>query len=292
MWSDRSFAVAWVAPALLIVMMFTLYPVAQAFWTSLHNEQLLMPIVTWAGFGNYERVMGSDYFLTALTNSLKMVLVIAPSVVILGTTIALLLTRRFPGRGVVRSIVLLPWVLPGAISAVIWLWIFNPNWGVLNNLLQSLGVIDRSIPWLTDPDLAFFAVAIAQIWTQIPFSVVLIMAALVTIDPEMIDAAKVDGANALQRFAFVTFPQIKAMIVVLLVYNGLTAMTSYDLVYAMTGGGPGTATTLLSFQIWRESFSSYDFGAGAAVAFIVVFMSALMIYAIVKALPSDLFAES
>ena len=101
----------------------------------------------------------------------------------------------------------------------------------------------------------------------------------------------VDGATSFQRFALVVFPQIKAIIVVLLVYNALIAFTSYDLVYAMTGGGPGTATTLLSFQIWKESFSMYDFGAGSAVAFIVVAISAVLIVAITWAIPSDVFGD-
>jgi len=289
MWSQRSFPALWVGPVLLPVMVFTLYPVGQALWTSFHRVQLLFPGTPWSGVDNYARVLGSDYFLTALGNSVKLVLIAAPAVVVLGTAIALLLTRAFAGRAIVRSVVLLPWVLPGAISAVLWLWIFNPSWGLLNGALRGLGLIDRSIPWMTDPDLAFAVVTVAHVWTQIPFSVVLVMAALATINQEVLDAARVDGASAVQRFRYIVFPHIKAMIVVLLVYNALTAMTSYDLVYAMTGGGPGTATTLLSFQIWRESFSMYDFGAGSAVAFIVVALSAVMILAILKALPSDLF---
>jgi ABC-type sugar transport system permease subunit len=281
----------WVAPALLPVLVFTLYPVGQALWTSLHNVQLLFPMVTWAGTGNYERVIASDYFVTGLINSAKMVLVAAPSVVALGVLIALLLSRRFIGRGIVRAVILLPWALPGAITAVLWVWVFNPSWGVLNGLLRWLGLIDRSIPWLTDPALAFASVAVAHVWSQIPFAVVLVMAALATLPRELMEAATVDGATAGQRFVHVIFPQIRAIIVVLLVYNALVAFTTYDVVYAMTGGGPGTATSLLSFQIWRESFSMYDFGSGSAVAFIVVAISGLMIFAIVKALPSDLFAD-
>jgi ABC-type sugar transport system permease subunit len=135
------------------------------------------------------------------------------------------------------------------------------------------------------------SVVIAHVWTQIPFTVVLMMAALSTLNPELTEAAKIDGANRWQQFRHVIYPHIKAIAVVLLIYNALTAFTSYDIVYAMTGGGPGTATTLLSFQIWKESFSMYDFGAGSAVAFIVVLISALFIVAITKAIPSDLFAD-
>jgi ABC-type sugar transport system permease subunit len=117
------------------------------------------------------------------------------------------------------------------------------------------------------------------------------MAALAAINSETLEAAAIDCRSSLKRFRYIVFPEIKSMIVVLTVYNALTAFTTYDLVYAMTGGGPGTATTLLSFQIWRESFSMYDFGSGSAVAFIVVAISAVLIMAINRALPSDLFAS-
>ena len=130
---------------------------------------------------------------------------------------------------------------------------------------------------------------------RLVLAVVLMMAALSAINSETLEAAAIDCRSPFKRFRFVIFPEIKSMIVVLLVYNALIAFTSYDLVYAMTGGGPGTATTLLSFQIWRESFSMYDFGAGSAVAFIVdaasFAASAALIMAITKALPSDLFAS-
>jgi ABC-type sugar transport system permease subunit len=163
---------------------------------------------------------------------------------------------------------------------------------VINTLLRKLGLIDRSIPWLSDPELAFVSVVTAHIWTQLPFTIVLVMAALSTLNREVLEAAEIDGASAGQRFAHIVLPHIKAILVVLLIYNALTAFTTYDIVYAMTGGGPGTATTLLSFQIWKESFSMYDFGAGASVAFIVVAISALLIIAITKAMPSDLFTDS
>ena len=215
----------------------------------------------------------------------------APLVVVIGLLIALFLQRRFFGSELVRSVVLLPWVLPGAISAVLWIWVFHPSFGVLNAFLRGLGVIDGAIPWLTSPKLALSAVVVAHVWTQIPFAVVLLMAALAAINSETLEAAAIDCRSALRRFRYILFPEIRAMIVVLLVYNALTAFTSYDLVYAMTGGGPGTATTLLSFQIWRESFSMYDFGAGSAVAFIVVVISAAMIFVITWALPSDLFED-
>ncbi|MEX0627339.1 MAG: sugar ABC transporter permease [Cucumibacter sp.] len=291
MWITNRFPGLWLIPALLPVILMTVYPIGHALWTSLHSVMILFPGEPFVGLDNYARVVTSNYFLDTLQNSLVLTLFAAPSVVLLGTLIALFLQQKFLGSQVVRSIVLLPWVLPGAISAVLWVWVFHPSFGILNGILIDLGLIDSAVPWLTSPRTALMAVTIAHVWTQIPFAVVLMMAALATINFEIIEAAAIDCRNPLKRFAYVTFPEIKSMIVVLLVYNALVAFTSYDLVYAMTGGGPGTATTLLSFQIWRESFSMYDFGAGSAVAFIVVLISAILIAAITKALPSDLFAS-
>jgi ABC-type sugar transport system permease subunit len=291
MWTIGRFPAHWLLPVILPVALLTIFPIGHALWTSLHQVMLLFPGEDWVGLDNYENVITGEYFGAALTNSLLFTLFAAPLVVLLGTSAGLFLYRDFIGVTALRSIILLPWVLPGAISAVLWTWVFHPSWGVINTTLFKLGLIDHSIPWLTDPKLAFVTIVIAHVWTQIPFTVVLVMAALSAINPETIEASVVDGAGPFQRFGLIVFPQIKAIIVVLLVYNALIAFTSYDLVYAMTGGGPGTATTLLSFQIWKESFSMYDFGAGSAVAFIVVAISALLIIAITRAIPSDIFGE-
>jgi ABC-type sugar transport system permease subunit len=281
----------WILPALALVLLFTLYPVAHTLWTSLHRVMILLPGEPFVGLANYWAVLGSAFFTTALLNSLWFTLVTAPLIVLLGLGVAHVLLADFHGRFLVRSVVILPWVLPGAISAVLWIWIFHPSWGILNLILYEAGLIDHYLPWLTDPALVRISVVVAHVWTQFPFAAVLLMAALTAIDPQLYEAAKIDGAGRWQRFRFVTFPQIKAMIVVLLVYGALVAFTSYDLVYAMTAGGPGTATTLLSFQIWKESFSMYNFGNGAALAFITVLISLGFILAIVKALASDLFGE-
>jgi multiple sugar transport system permease protein len=291
MWTIKRYPGFWLLPALLPVLLLTLYPVGHALWTSLHEVMILFPGEPFVGLRNYERIVRGNYFPVALRNSLVFTLFAAPAVVVLGTLVALFLQRRFFGSNVVRSVVLLPWVLPGAISAVLWVWVFHPSFGFLNGLLIELGLINSPVGWLTEPRTALFAVIFAHVWTQIPFAAVLMMAALAAINSETLEAAAIDCPSPFKRFRFVIFPEVKSMVVVLLVYNALIAFTSYDLVYAMTGGGPGTATTLLSFQIWRESFSMYDFGAGSAVAFIVVAISAVLIVAITKALPSDLFAS-
>jgi ABC-type sugar transport system permease subunit len=282
---DR-YPIAWLLPVLLPVLLFTLYPVAQALYTSLHQVIVIFPVEPFIGLENYRQVVSSPDFREALVNTTVFALVTAPLTIIIGFGVARLLLMRFHGRALLRAVVILPWVLPGAISAVVWMWILHPSWGILNLALYELGLIDRYIPWLTDPQLARFSVVVAFIWTQFPFASILLMAALSAIERELYEAAHVDGASAWQRFRFITFPSIKPVIVVLAVYQSLVALTSYDLVYALTAGGPGTATTLLSFQIWKESFSMMNFGTGSAVGFILVILSLAFMIAIMKALPA------
>jgi multiple sugar transport system permease protein len=284
---DR-YPLAWVLPALVLVLLFTLYPVADALYRSLHRVIVIFPGEPFVGLDNYRQIVTGPAFWEALGNTVAFAAISAPLIVLAGFATARLLLARFRGRAVVRAVVILPWVLPGAISAVIWMWVFHPSWGLLNLLLHQLGAIERYIPWLTDPELARLSVVVAFVWTQFPFAAILIMAGLTMIERDLYEAAEVDGANLWQRFRYVTFPSLRPVFTILLIYHALVALTTYDLVYAMTAGGPGTATTLLSFRIWQESFSMMNFGTGSAIAFILVLLSLAFIAAIVKALPPDL----
>jgi ABC-type sugar transport system permease subunit len=246
MMRDEGYPIAWVLPALGLVLLFTLYPAADALYRSLHQVIAIFPQEPFVGLDNYRQVVTSPAFWEALRNTVAFAAVTAPLAVLAGFFTARLLLTPFRGRALVRATVILPWVLPGAISAVIWIWVFHPSWGLFNLLLYEIGLIDRYIPWLTDPRLARLTVVVAFVWTQFPFAAVL------------------------------------------LIYHALVALTNYDLVYAMTAGGPGTATTLLSFRIWQESFSMMNFGTGSAIAFILVLLSLAFMAAIIKALPADL----
>jgi multiple sugar transport system permease protein len=287
---DR-FPAAWLLPALLPVLLFTLYPVADALYTSLHQVIVIFPVQPFVGLDNYRQVVLSPDFREAFINTVAFAAITTPLILIVGYGTARLLLAEFRGRGLVRALVILPWVLPGAISAVVWLWIFHPSWGLLNLLLYETGVIGRYIPWLTDPPLARLSVIVAFVWTQFPFASILLMAALSAIERALYEAAQVDGATLWQRFRYVTYPTIKPVLLVIAIYQSLVALTSYDLVYALTAGGPGTATTLLSFQIWKESFSMMNFGTGSAVGFILVALSLVFMLAIMKALPATIVRQ-
>jgi ABC-type sugar transport system permease subunit len=288
---DPKYPVLWVLPVLLIVSLFTFYPVAYTLWNSFHSVLLILPITPFVGLDNYVNVVRSPFFWEALSHTLWFTIISVPLIIVVGYLVARLLLAKFVGRAVVRSVVILPWVLPGAVAGAIWAWFFHPSWGILNLILSKLGIIDSYIPWTVDPMLVKGTIIIAHVWTQFPFAAVLLMAALVVIDRQLYDAAEVEGASVFQRFRFVTLPHVKAMVVVLFVYESLIGLTTYDLVYGMTGGGPGTATTLIAQHIWKESFSMLNFGTGSALAFILMVLSLGFIFFILKAIPSDLFAK-
>jgi ABC-type sugar transport system permease subunit len=285
------YPIEWLWPVLILVVIFTVYPFGYAIWNSLHRILLIMPGWPFVGIKNYVDVVSSIYFREALLNTLLFAAITAPIVVVIALAVARLLLTKFFGRGIVRAVVLLPWAMPGAVSGILWVWIFHGRWGVLNALLLKLGIIRSYIEWLHDPILAKFTVMVAHIWTQIPFASVLLMAALSILNKELYEAAEVDGAGPARKLFSITLPQIKGMMTIALIYELIMGLTSYDLTYAMTSGGPGGATTLLSYYVWAESFKMLQFGRGAALGVIAALITLVLILAIMRAVPGELSVE-
>jgi ABC-type sugar transport system permease subunit len=282
------YPIEWLFPVLILVFVFTVYPFGYAIWNSLFQILLILPVKPFVGMQNYVDVVSSIYFREALFNTLLFAIITAPIIVVIALGVARLLLTKFVGRGVVRAVVLLPWAMPGAVSGIVWVWVFHGRWGVLNAILLKLGIISTYIPWLDHPVLAKFSVMVAHIWTQIPFASVLLMAALSTINREIYEAAEVDGAGPARRLFSITLPQIRAMMLIALIYELIMGLTSYDLTYSMTGGGPGGATTLLSYYIWAESFKMLHFGRGAALGVIMALVTLIFILLILRAVPGEL----
>lgn len=273
-----------IAPAVLLVAAFTLYPYIYALWSSIRVMSPLLP-PAFAGLKNYKAVITSIYFLRAVRNTLIFTAASVPITAVLGLLTASLLNRRFFGDALLKAMVLLPWAIPIAISGVVWRGFFNSGWGALNALLYMAGIIPKYIGWLTTPSLAMSVVITAQIWTQFPFAAVLILAAMQAIPEELYEAAAIDGAGLLQRFFHVTLPGIRAMLAIVVIFETLMGLTTFDLTYALTGGGPGTATTLVSYYTWAESFKMLNFGNGSALAVILALVSLAMILAIIQFIP-------
>ena len=283
---------AWllIAPALTLVGLFTVYPLGRALWTSLQTSSPLLP-PTFVGPLNYQEVAASGYFLKAfqVTVGFTLVTVILTTLIALGA--ALLLRESFRGRRLLRPMTLLPWAVPLVVTGVMWRWIFNPQWGALNAVLYSAGVIDRYIPWLSDPNLAFVAVSIAHTWSQLPLATIFLLGALQAVPREQYEAASIEGAGVVDRFRVVTLPNVRTVLVIVVLFEVLMGLTAYDITYSMTAGGPGTATSLVSYFTWSEAFKQLNFGHGAALAVIIALVALVFITAILRALPRGALSE-
>jgi ABC-type sugar transport system permease subunit len=279
-----------VAPVVLLIALFTLYPFARAIYQSTRIESPIFPS-RYVGLENYRDVVGSQYFMTAAKNTLVFAAVTVPILLILGVLVALLLNERFIGNTALRIGMLLPWAIPATVSGLIWKWVFLDSWGALNAGLYSLGVIDNYIDFLTTPNLARMVVVIVFVWSQLPLTAIFLLAALQGISSELYEASELDGAGVLERFRAVTLPGIRPMLVVVVLFDLLMAITNFDITYALTQGGPGTATTMLTYFTWAESFKMLDFGRGSALAILIGIGSLAAILVLIRAMPKDALAE-
>jgi multiple sugar transport system permease protein len=255
-----------VSPALLMLALVFIYPIGRALGLSLFSQNLgtqLQPI--FSGFGNYSRMLGDGRFWQSLGNT---AIFTAISVVLelgIGLAIALVLNQSFRGRGLVRTIAILPWALPTAIMGLVWAWIFNDQYGIINDLLQRLGWIDAGINWLGNPTLAMVALIVADVWKTTPFVSIILLAGLQAIPGDLYEAHAIDGAKPWQSFYAITLPLIMPQILIAMVFRVAQAFGIFDLVQVMTGGGPAGTTETVSVYLYTTVMRYLDFGYGAAL---------------------------
>ncbi len=233
----------------------------------------------WVGLDNYQTLFADPVFAMALRNSIYW-MVVEVAVVVVGRPVASRCssTTRWAAGAVFRVILLVPWALAPVANAVLWKWIYNSSYGVLNYVGITLGVIPEPVVWLGDPATALNALLVAEIWKEIPFITLLLLAGLQNVPRILYRASKLDGAGPWQTFRFVTLPQMRTTILICIVLQSIWALKSFDLVYVLTRGGPANATTMLNFLAYRVSFQFGNLGLGAAVAdilFVMMFMLAL-----------------
>lgn len=263
---------AWLlnAPALIAIFLLAGYPIVYSAWISLHKYNLKRPrVFTFLGLQNYVDIFASSDFWAALWVTMQFTLMVVTSVAVLGVLIALLLNRNFPGRTLVRTLILLPWAIPPVVNGLMWQWIYDSKIGALNGLLVTLGVIQDYRGWLSHPTSALLALVFADVWNVLPLAVILLLAALQKIPGELYEAARMDGANGVQLFWNVTFPWIAQTLLVVLILQTLSAIRAFDAIYVLTAGGPGTATTTLTWLTYLTTFENLDFGMGNAFAWTV-----------------------
>lgn len=258
------------APALIAIFLLAGYPILQSAWISLHKYNLMRPqSFEFIGLGNYADILESPEFWSSLWITVQFTVLVVMTVTVLGVGIALLLNQPFRGRALLRTLILLPWAIPPVVNGLMWQWIYDSKIGALNGLLVGLGVIPEYRGWLSDPTSALLALVFADVWNVLPLAVILLLAALQKIPGELYESARMDGAGPLQLFRFVTFPWLAQTLLVVLILQTLSAIRAFDIIYVLTAGGPGTATTTLTWKTYLTTFESLDFGLGNAYAYTV-----------------------
>jgi multiple sugar transport system permease protein len=277
---DQKTGLILIAPALIILGLVFIYPIVRAFWLSLYTENLGTQLeAVFSGFANYQRLWGDGRFWQSLGNTTIFTTVSIVLEVALGMAIALILNQAFFGRGFVRTLTLIPWSLPTAVMGLAWAWIFNDQYGVVNDLLTRLGLIETSITWLGDPTRAMIAMIIADVWKTTPFIAIILLAGLQSISADLYEAHAMDGATPWQSFWQITLPLITPQLIIALLFRFAQAFGIFDLVQVMTGGGPAGATETVSIYIYATVRRYLDFGYGAALV-VVTFLLLILAVAV------------
>jgi multiple sugar transport system permease protein/N,N'-diacetylchitobiose transport system permease protein len=268
--SEQSFAFLVLLPAAVVIFGVVLFPLATTFIYSLQNMELISAEKgKFLGLLNYLRVLGSEWFWQALARTLYFTAVSLSVETVLGLAIALLLNTRFHGVGLLRVLVIVPWATPGIVTASIWKWIYNPEYGVLNAVLTQLHIMGQYRAWLSDPFLAMNMVILADIWKMTPFAVIFLLAALQFINKSLYEAATVDGAGVLSRFWHITLPYLLPTIAVVAVMRTMEKFKAFDVFYVLTRGGPANGTKVLVYEAYLRAFSNLQYSISSTVSYLI-----------------------
>lgn len=249
-----------VMPAVLLLAAVTVFPIVHVVYLSLHRKLLIFGISEFTGLQNYRFLLQDERFWRALGNTAYFTGLSVVLEIVLGLALALLMHRAFRGKGLVRALVLVPWAIPTVVSAKMWEWIYNGDFGILNYLLGT------KVNWLGDPFWALHAAIVMDVWKTTPFAAILLLAGLQLIPADLYSAARVDGAGPARLFRHVTLPLLKPVILIVLIFRSLDAFRVFDAVYVLTGGGPANTTETLSVYAYKVLFQTLQIGYGSALA--------------------------
>ncbi len=266
-----------VLPLVMVILIFILLPVAGTFITSLYRDVSFLQ-KKFIGLENYANLFQDIRFWQSFRFTLLFTFVSVCLEIVLGLVFALLLNEVLPFRGILRACVLIPWAIPAAIAGRTWELIYNYNYGLANFLAKSIGIATQPVNWLGSDVSAFFSLVLSDVWKTTPFAAIILLAGLSAIPQELYRQAKVDGANFIQRFFRITLPLLKPVLLVTLLFRTIDALRIFDLIYVLTKGGPGGATTSLSLYGYKYFLAS-DFGYGSAVSvvlFVIAFALSLL----------------
>lgn len=278
--SDRTVGILFIVPFLVTALFFMVYPIAEAIRLAFVSYNPLRPdLSAYVGLDNFYFIFNDPLFWDSFRQATIWTLLSILFQTLFGVGIALLLHQALFGIAVFRGLLLFPYIVPTVVIALIWRWIFNPEIGVVNQALLGAGLISEPIYWLSTPDMAMASTIMLNVWKYTPFVVICVLARLQSVPLELYDAAKVDGAGAFRRFLDVTLPQLKEVLIVVIVFRTIWTFNKFEEIYLLTKGGPGTSTFNLAVYSFEQSIASLRLGVGAATG--VVMMIILLIGSII-----------
>ena len=275
---ERLLELGFLAPAVAYLLLFFGYPVVQNVMMAFQDyttRTFYTGEAPWVGFRNYIAVVSSSVFEQAMFNTVLFTLASVAGQFAIGLAIAVFFHRHFPLSGLLRSLLLLPWLIPLIVSGAVWRWILDQDHGALNRFLSGLGLVDGHPGWLSTTQLALIAVIGVNIWIGIPFNATILYGGLLDVPQELYEAAALDGATGWRAFWYVTWPLLRPVVNVVLVLGVVYTIKVLDIILALTGGGPANATQTIATQAYVVSFREFQFGQGAALSNILVVVSLL-----------------
>jgi multiple sugar transport system permease protein len=278
---NHSSRLAWIflAPAMTLVGVLMYYPMIGTVIQSFYSSSFINPHPQFVGFSVYEHIFTSGDFGTIVWNSCVWTIFVVLFQNLFGFAVALLLNQELPTSALMRSLVLLPWVLPGVVAAILWRFMYDPQLGLINSFLMRVGLADQSVAWLASSSTAMAAAIVAAIWKGFPFSTVVYLAALQNVDSEQIEAAIVDGAGRFTRLIHVIIPAMREVIVINFVLTTILTFNYFDMIWVLTRGGPQNATHIFPTKIYELGFGQFRFGDAAAYGVFSILVLAILITA-------------
>ncbi len=281
---DRWLIWLFLGPSLILLGLFLYWPMVGTVIESFHDTSFITPEPRYVGLAIYEKVFASRYFDAVLWNSVIWTLGVVVLQNIIGFFTATLLNQGLPMQGLTRALVLMPFVLPGVVTGLLWRFMYDPQLGLINSIMIRLGLVENSAAWLANPDTAMAAVIFVAVWKGFPFSMLIYLAALQNVDRSQLEAATLDGAGSWRRLIDVTLPSIRDVVLVNIVLTLILTFNYFDIVWVMTRGGPQHATHIFPTRIYETGFGQFRFGEAATYGVVSIMVLAVLValYVIVQ----------
>jgi ABC-type sugar transport system permease subunit len=282
---DERVAFAFIAPLAALLFAVAVFPIAYSFYISLFNLKLTRPRhAPFVGLDNYTTVLSDPGFWISVERTAVFTVMSVVAIALIALLAALLLNEDFRGRRILSAALLVPWAIPYVADALMWKWIYDSNYGALNGILLQLDFIDSYMVWLGDARKTLPLIAQAFVWKEVPLATILLLVGLKAIPGDLYAAAKVDGADAVQRFFHVTLPALRPSFMLVIIFDAMMAIRHFDLFFVLTEGGPGNASDVVAWRIYVETFRNLSFGIGAAMAYLLSLGTLALAYVVIRAL--------